>query len=90
MTDYEAPALGGRRVIRITLRKKGIGMMVHWWRCALKGGTVIPTDAIPGRAPGKVSAALFRLPSAERATHSLNRLKPLARYRLETNSPCSA
>ena len=36
-------------------------MMVHWWRCALKGGTVIPTDAIPGRAPGKVSAALLKM-----------------------------
>jgi len=33
VTDYEAPAAGGRRVIRIMLRKKGIGMMVG--RCRL-------------------------------------------------------
>lgn len=36
MTDFEPPSLGGRRVVRVTLRKKGLGMMVHWWRKCVK------------------------------------------------------
>ena len=31
VTDFEPPALGARRVIRVAMRKKGLGMMVHWW-----------------------------------------------------------
>ena len=53
VADFEPTALGGRRVVRVTLRKKGLGMLVHWWRRALKSGREIAPDAIQDRKAGK-------------------------------------
>ena len=45
----------GRRVVRVTFRKKGLGMMTHWWRRALSGGTEIDTATLKGRKDGKAA-----------------------------------
>ena len=35
MTDYEPNSLGGRRALRITLRKRALPGVVVWWTRAL-------------------------------------------------------
>ena len=57
MCDWEPASLGGRRVVRVTARKKGMGMLTHWWRKATVGGAEIDPAQITARKPGKVEEA---------------------------------
>ena len=51
--DWEPASLGGRRVVRVTARKRGMGMLTHWWRKATVGGAEIDPAQITARKPGK-------------------------------------
>ena len=53
--DWEPESLGGRRVVRVTFRKKGLGAMTHWWRRALRSGKEIDTAALKCRKEGKAA-----------------------------------
>ena len=53
--DWEPQSLGGRRVVRVTFRKKGLGAMTHWWRRALRSGKEIDTAALKCRKEGKAA-----------------------------------
>ena len=49
---------GGRRVVRVTARKKTIGgSLVHWWRSGTKRGATIDVSAVAGRAAGAGESA---------------------------------
>ena len=55
--DWEPASLGGRRVVRVTARKRGMGMLTHWWRKATVGGAEIDPAEIAARKPGKAEEA---------------------------------
>ena len=38
ITDFEGTGADARRVVRVTVRKKGADMLAHWWRSGVKGG----------------------------------------------------
>jgi hypothetical protein len=54
VADYEPRGVGDeRRCVRVTVRKKNLGMMTHWWRRATKRGAESPVEALKTRKPGK-------------------------------------
>ena len=55
--DYEPLELGGRRVVRVTVRKRGLGMLTHWWKKATADCDEIDPGAIRDRKPGRASEA---------------------------------
>jgi len=77
VTDYEPDSLGGRRALRITLRKRALPGVVVWWTRALATEAEIDPLSIPGRrraakAEGMQSVweqaqAMFKQKVAERA-----------------------
>jgi hypothetical protein len=55
--DYEPVELGGRRVVRVTARKRGLGALTHWWKKATVDCDEIDPGAIRDRKPGRASEA---------------------------------
>ena len=55
--DYEPLELGGRRVVRVTVRKRGLGALTHWWKKATADCDEIDPGAIRDRKPGRASEA---------------------------------
>jgi hypothetical protein len=49
ITDYEPDALGGRRVVRVSLQKRPMQGVVVWWTRALENEPEIDTLSLPDR-----------------------------------------
>jgi len=49
ITDYEPDDLGGRRVLRTTLKKRAMLGVVVWWARAMQGEAEVDTRALPDR-----------------------------------------
>ena len=55
LCDWEP---GGRRVVRVTARKKTVGgSLVHWWRSGVRSGEPVDVSAIAGRRAGASESA---------------------------------
>jgi len=57
ITDFEGTGAQARRVVRVTVRKKGSEMLVHWWRSCVKGGPETDPATFEDRSASKASKA---------------------------------
>ena len=57
ITDFEGTGTRARRVVRVTVRKKGSEMLVHWWRSCVKGGPETDPATFEDRSASNASKA---------------------------------
>ena len=57
ITDFEGTGPDARRVVRVTVRKKGSEMLTHWWRSCVKGGPEVDPATFEDRSASKASEA---------------------------------
>jgi hypothetical protein len=57
ITDFEGTGTRARRVVRVTVRKKGSEMLVHWWRSCIKGGPETDPATFEDRSASNASKA---------------------------------
>ena len=57
ITDFEGTGADARRVVRVTVRKKGADMLAHWWRSGVKGGPEVDPATFVDRSASKATEA---------------------------------
>jgi len=57
ITDFEGTGADARRVVRVTVRKKGADMLAHWWRSGVKGGPEVDPATFVDRSSSKAAEA---------------------------------
>ena len=66
ITDFEGTGPDARRVVRVTVRKKGSEMLTHWWRSCVKGGPEVDPATFEDRNASKASEAKRAWDEAQR------------------------
>ena len=66
ITDFEGTGPNARRIVRVTVRKKGSDMLTHWWRACVRGGPEVDPATFADRSAGKANEAKRAWEEAQR------------------------